>query len=83
MWEDLYGTGDLYWSRDGTVAAATILLRDHRFVFAAAYDFPSHRAIRSSFPGSTSNESKDVEIRQLLESRGGVVKTSLPSFKEL
>ena len=83
FWEDLYDSGDLYWSRDGTVAAATILLHDHREVFAAAYDFSSHRAVRSGFLGVASNDSKDVEIRQLLESRGGAVKTSLPSFKKL
>ena len=83
MWEDLYRTGDLYWSRDGSVAAATILLKDHRSVFAAAYDFSSHQAIRSNPPGFGSNGSKDAEIRQLLDSRGGGVKTSLPSFKEL
>jgi hypothetical protein len=83
MWEGLYDTGDLYWSRDGTVAAATILLRDQRSVFAAAYDFSLHRAIQSGTRGSASNASKDLEIRQLLDSRGGALKTSLPSFKEL
>jgi|GEM_PF-2125980 len=83
-WEGKYSTGDLFWSRDGTVAVASIVYpTGQRWAFACAYDFREHRAIRSSDSGSALDDSKDQEIRLLLESRGGFEKVVLPDFKEL
>ena len=83
-WQDRYFPGHLFWSRDGTVAAASIVLMPtERQALACAYDFRAHRAIRSGFIGSVLDDAKDPEIHLLLESRGGYDRFDLPSYKEL
>lgn len=63
-WQDKYFSGDIFWSRDGTVAAASIVFYSgERQAFACAYDFREHRAIRSGSIGSPLDDSKDREIR--------------------
>jgi hypothetical protein len=83
-WQGQYFSGDLFWSRDGTVAAASIIYYSgERQVFACAYDFREHRIIRSGSIGSLLDDSKDDTIRLLLQSRGGYDRIKLPSFKEI
>jgi hypothetical protein len=54
-WEHRYFSGSLYWSRDGSVAAASIIsYADGSEALACAYDFREHRAIRSGSVGSPS-----------------------------
>jgi hypothetical protein len=48
-WQGEYYSGDIFWSRDGSVAAASIHFHpDDRWAFACAYDFRERRAIRST-----------------------------------
>jgi hypothetical protein len=74
-WEDRHWPRDLYWSRDGSVAAITVGFHGHPGVlFACAYDFREHQALRSGSFGSPLEPSLEVSdlIKKLLEERGGV-----------
>jgi len=74
-----YEPGSLYWSGDGTVAAATLVTeKDRREIFFLAYDFKVHRIIRHA-----NEEAQNGEIERLLSSRGGSTKKRIPSYKEL
>lgn len=78
LWKG-YEPGALYWSRDGTVAAATLVTeKDRREIFFLAYDFEAHRII-----SHVSEEVQNAEIERLLSSRGGSAKTRIPSHQEL
>jgi hypothetical protein len=80
-----YYPGHIFWSRDGTVAAASVISESEQQEWmAVAYDFTNHRSIVSSPRGAALDHSKDMEIRQLLQARGGTNRTTeIPSFKEM
>ena len=83
-WNGRYFPGGLFWSRDGTVAAASIIdSSSKQQIFACAYDFREHRAIQSGSFGNQFDGFKEREIQLLLESRGGYDRVSLPDYKEL
>ncbi len=74
-----YEPGNLHWSLDGTVAAATIVIEeDRREIFSIVYDFKTHRIVSHA-----TEDMQDTEIQRLLSSRGGSAKTPIPSYKEL
>jgi hypothetical protein len=82
--EGRYFPGHLYWSRDGTVAAASVISsRGDQEALSYAYDFREHRALRPSAQGSPLPVSTAQEIQALLNSRGGYSQSDLPSFKDL
>ena len=83
-WQGRYFPSGLFWSRDGTVAAASVVYNDSKGeAFACAYDFREHRAIRVDLTGSPFDDLKQQEIQRLLESRGGYNRVELPDSKEL
>ena len=84
FWKGKYTPGGLFWSRDGTVAAASVVYDDNRGeAFAGAYNFREHRIVHADLTGSPLNDSKQDEIRHLLESRGGYNRVELPDYKDL
>jgi hypothetical protein len=82
-WESRYSPGNLLWSRDGTIAAASIFRDGSQVeVLACAYDFVTHQALRTPL-NPPSDDTQQESIRHLLDAHGGYTKTPLPSFKEL
>jgi hypothetical protein len=73
-WENLHSPGELHWSKDGTVAAITILFRGGGGeLYGCAYDFREHKSYRSGSSGSPLEPSPELSqsIADLIASRGG------------
>jgi hypothetical protein len=75
-WEDLYMPNQLYWSKDGTVAAITVSFSGDGVLYGCAYDFREHRSYRTGPFASPLKPSEEFSrsIAELLASRGGKTK---------
>ena len=82
--DNLYYPGHLIWSRDGTLAVASVIIqKTNTEILKSAYDFKSHTSIHTVIPDKI-HEGFDQSLRDLLKARGGSVDPILlPGFKEL
>ena len=82
-WQGRHYPDKVFWSNDGSVVAVSIVFDGGGHALVGAYDFKDHLVIRSANIGFAPNDSKNEQILQLLEERGGYTHKPIPSHKSL